>query len=287
MSPEPSYPALFEAADKASAKAQGDFLRALFWNLAALVAAAGLSILNQPSVLFACLQAAVLAAGLGCTLYLGARQPQKIWYGARALAESIKTIAWRYMVRAEPYDLDDAAAAKKFAGDLHDLLKDNREISKHAIPPATSVQVTEFMKEKRSISLADRKKFYISDRIGDQLRWYENKARFNNWRSMFFFLALVLVNFAAIVFALMRIARPDVVYWPTDILIAAAGSIMAWTQAKRFQELSASYALAAHEIAIIQTKVPEGGEREFSLFVGDAENAFSREHVQWLARRDQ
>jgi hypothetical protein len=27
-------------------------------------------------------------------------------------------------------------------------------------------------------------------------------------------------------------------------------------------------------------------EDEFSVFVGDAENAFSREHTQWVARKD-
>jgi hypothetical protein len=37
----------------------------------------------------------------------------------------------------------------------------------------------------------------------------------------------------------------------------------------------------------MQGTLPEHGtEQEFSLFVRDAENAFSREHIQWQARRD-
>ena len=58
-------------------------------------------------------------------------------------------------------------------------------------------------------------------------------------------------------------------------------------QAKRFSELASSYTLAAHEIALIreQSFLPKT-ETEFSLFVSDAENAFSREHTQWVARRD-
>jgi hypothetical protein len=62
---------------------------------------------------------------------------------------------------------------------------------------------------------------------------------------------------------------------------------LSWMQAKRFSELAASYALAAHEISLIkeQSLLPDTDEK-FSLFVGDAENAFSREHTQWVARKD-
>ena len=51
--------------------------------------------------------------------------------------------------------------------------------------------------------------------------------------------------------------------------------------------VAASYALAAHEIGLIkeQSLLPDTPEK-FSLFVGDAENAFSREHTQWVARKD-
>ena len=53
------------------------------------------------------------------------------------------------------------------------------------------------------------------------------------------------------------------------------------------QELAASYALAAHEIGLIrQQSLLPSTDDEFSLFVGDAENAFSREHTQWIARKD-
>ena len=58
-------------------------------------------------------------------------------------------------------------------------------------------------------------------------------------------------------------------------------------QAKRFTELSASYALTAHEITLIREQADELKKDEhLSTFVGDAENAFSREHTQWEARKD-
>ena len=59
-------------------------------------------------------------------------------------------------------------------------------------------------------------------------------------------------------------------------------------QAKRFSDLAASYALAAHEIGFINEQAGRVGndEEKFSSFVADAETAFSREHTQWVARRD-
>ena len=64
-------------------------------------------------------------------------------------------------------------------------------------------------------------------------------------------------------------------------------SYLGWIQAKRFSELSASYALAAFEISLI--KLQSGSiktDEDLSRFVGDTENAFSREHTQWVARKD-
>jgi ribosomal protein S18 len=62
--------------------------------------------------------------------------------------------------------------------------------------------------------------------------------------------------------------------------------IVGWTQIKRFAELSISYSLAAYEIGIVKTKANEVSDEEtLSEFVNDAEQAFSREHTQWTARK--
>ena len=75
-------------------------------------------------------------------------------------------------------------------------------------------------------------------------------------------------------------------FWPTDVLVAIAASILSWMQAKRFSELASSYSLAAHEISLInEQSLRSTTDNDFSIFVGDAENAFSREHTQWVARK--
>ena len=49
----------------------------------------------------------------------------------------------------------------------------------------------------------------------------------------------------------------------------------------------ASYNLTAHEIGIIRANSDSvETEKDLSNFVNEAELAFSREHTQWVARRD-
>lgn len=97
---------------------------------------------------------------------------------------------------------------------------------------------------------------------------------------------LIATNAIAIILSLFKIKYYDLVF-PIDVMIAIAGGILSWIQAKRFTELSASYALTAHEISLINEQSEQfDNDQDFSVFVGDAENAFSREHTQWVARRD-
>lgn len=90
----------------------------------------------------------------------------------------------------------------------------------------------------------------------------------------------------AILTVLLHIVYPDFKIWPTEPLIVLASSIIGYTQVKKFNELSSSYTLTAHEIGIIQSRIEEISEnKEFSDFVNEAEQAFSREHTQWVARQ--
>ena len=66
-----------------------------------------------------------------------------------------------------------------------------------------------------------------------------------------------------------------------------AGGVLTWIQVKRFQEIATAYALTAHEIGIVRGHLAESDtNEEFSKFVKDAENAFSREHTQWVVRQN-
>ncbi|CAD0358718.1 DUF4231 domain-containing protein [Xanthomonas hortorum] len=284
---EQDFPALYRSADGLSSQSQSYFFRAMKVHLFTLVLAALLSIISMPHWTVAALQLVALLAALGCSIYLFSMRPDRFWYAGRAAAESIKTIVWRYISRAEPFQGADDKARTQFHIKLKAVADQNRDVFKSFTEHLNGTQITSVMDQLRRKDLDERKKVYAEDRVADQQLWYAIKARFNEKMSKRFFWILIVINSLAVVSAILRIVNAATPFWPTDVLVAAAASVLSWMQAKRFSELAASYALAAHEISFIrdQSLLPSTDE-DFSIFVGDAENAFSREHTQWVARKD-
>lgn len=284
---EQDFPALYRSADDLSLESQTNFLRALKLHLALLVTAAVLSITYFPHWSIAVFQLLALLGALSCSIYLFGRRPDRYWYAGRAVAESIKTITWRYVCRAEPFQGNDPISRSDFGLKLKAIVDQNKDVAQSLTNHLDAPQITNVMTEMRSRPLEERKAIYAASRINDQLTWYAKKAAFNRRTSNGFFWALIVTNAVAVLCAILRIKFVDISFWPTDIFVAIAASLLSWMQAKRFSELAASYALAAHEIGLIreQSLLPRSDE-EFSQFVGDAENAFSREHTQWVARKD-
>ncbi len=284
---EKDYPALYKSADALSLNAQNHFFGLLKANLALLVVAAVLSLAPASSWTVPFVQALVLLAALGCSVYLAARRPDRGWYAGRAVAESVKTTTWRYITRAEPFDGDDEAARQAFRNRLQSIVKHNEQTASALTQGLSEPQFSDEMQSIRSRQLDERRRIYTTARIRDQLEWYSRKSAANSEWARRFFIALIVVNGAAVIFAVLRMKFASAAYWPTDVLVAIAASLLGWIQARRYSELSASYALTAHEISfILEDSEQPLSEQEFSEYVGNAENAFSREHTQWVARSD-
>ncbi|WP_454866742.1 DUF4231 domain-containing protein [Pseudomonas lini] len=284
---ESDFPGIYQAADTLSGNAQAHFFTALVLNLLSLVLAAVVSVVNYPHWISAVVQAVLLAGAMASSVYLALVRPERLWYSGRAVAESIKTLVWRYVSRAEPFHEADDVSKKLLLEKLKQVVKQNKAISDKLITHLKEKQISDMMVQLRSGSFDERRNTYIQHRINDQLAWYEKKATFNKRASSRFFATLVLINAIALLCALIKIANVQYQYFPTDILIAIAASLLTWMQAKRFSELSASYALTANEIGIVREQADDlVSDGALSSFVGDAENAFSREHTQWVARKD-
>lgn len=284
---EIDYPSIYRSADELSQKSQNKFFMFLFGNLFFLIVAAGISVINSSYIYFALIQVASLFLSLGCSVYLFAVRPDRDWYSARAIAESVKTITWRYISKAEPFNRSDIEDRERFIVGLKQIVDQNKEISKKLIGGQSAMQTTKEMIRIRNRNLSDRLSFYVNNRVIEQCDWYAKKAKHNNRMAGKYFWLLISVNALAIIFALAKIMFLESPYWPTDFFIAIAAGLLGWIQAKRYTENSASYALATHEISLIREQsVCIKTANEFSLYVADAENAFSREHTQWVARKD-
>ena len=285
---EQDFPALYRSADKLSLDSQKHFFRILKIHLVVLFTAAVLSAINITDKWVYVFQLLVLIAALGCSVYLWGVRPDRYWYAGRAVAESVKTVTWRYISKAEPFHTEDTFAQNEFKNSLKLIFEQNRDVCSKLTDHSNEEQFTAAMNQMRCSSLEERKNNYFENRIKNQRDWYAKKAIYNKRMGNYFFLGLVFSNAMAVFLAILKITSCiNPAYLPVDVTIALAAGVLSWIQAKRFTELSASYALTTHEIGFINEKSATiQSEEDFSKFVGDAENAFSREHTQWAARRD-
>jgi hypothetical protein len=128
---ESDFPALYNAADSASLEAQSNYFNALRLYLMLLVAAAFVSFKWAQEVYGAIASAALFLITLGILIWLKVRKPEDIWYNGRAVAESVKTRTWRWIMKAEPYDkaTSEDQAQRELLSDLKAILDQNRSLS--------------------------------------------------------------------------------------------------------------------------------------------------------------
>lgn len=285
-------PGLFQSADTASIREQKKFFNGIFWYLTLLIVAALFAFFadDYPNPIFKIASTVLFLLTLFIMIWLRISRPDDIWYNGRAVAESVKTRSWRWMMRAEPYnDCDNIEIVRKhFVNDLKTILKQNESlIGKLGISASVEEPISKRMIEVRKLNLTDRFNFYRKERISNQAIWYTNKSKFNKKRAKIWFWTTVSLHALAIFLLLYNIYAPHVKL-PIEVIAVASSSVLTWLQTKKHNELSSSYSLTAHEIVLIKSETNRiETEEDLSEYIMNCENAFSREHTQWFARKNE
>jgi hypothetical protein len=277
-------PALYNAANAASSDGQTRYLVLRGGQLASLIIAAlagAVTIRVGSADLAGIVVVAGFLSALGCAYLLGNEAPQEAWYDGRAAAESVKDLAWRYAMQAEPF-LTSPDADGALVGQLSDTLAEVRGI---ALPAGGPEQITGWMRQTRALDLEGRRAVYSRDRLDDQHRWYsrkadENRSSAGRWRVTVNVLAILGVVGGAL--KALAIVDLDIL----GLVATTVGAATAWLETKQHQTLAVAYGITAQELAAARSLV--GGptdDRGWSEFVNNAENAISREHTLWRASR--
>jgi hypothetical protein len=288
-------PGLYRSADAASLSAQARYLRLVQVDMILVIIAA---VAGSFSMTDATLQkrlvigsAVIFILSLVASLVLAIRRLDRLRYAGRAVAESVKTLAWRYAMGAEPYGTSQDAATvdSRFVAALKAVLDERRYLAIPLVAGAetSATQITDRMRQVRARPVTDRLRIYVTDRIEEQRDWYAAKARSNSRLEGRWFSAVIASQAVAAISAIALMWNPAFAINGTGLFSALAASFAAWMQTKRFQELSQSYAVAAHELGMIRDRASGvATEAALSSFVNDAETAMSREHTLWTARRE-
>ena len=282
------FPSLFNSADQYANKAQKRFIRINKWTLVILVLATIVSSLFQDLLAVWTSSILVFLAGIMSSLMLFLKF-EKGWYEGRAVAESIKTLCWKFMIGAKPFDIK---LTSKQAESL--LIENFRDVIGHrknffqliGSDFAKQHQLPDVLTQVREMDLKNRIETYKAKRLESQKKWYSDKVDENKkWRNISFTF-IILAQLLALC-ALIFNFKYDLNVSIAPIFITISTSFIAWLQLKRYQELSQSYLITATELSLIKSKIHHiETDKDLSEFVEDSESAISREHTLWLARRD-
>lgn len=130
-----SFPALYRCADDASSSGQTWYIRWMTINLSlllggALVGSISLTDVESKRVVNAIAALIFFAAG-GVTILLATRRWERIWYAGRAVAESAKSLTWKFVCAADPFpsSMSYQDALELFTSSLRELLNENEHLA--------------------------------------------------------------------------------------------------------------------------------------------------------------
>jgi hypothetical protein len=289
---ESGFTALFAQADRAAVAAQRRYLRLSFTTLVvAVIAAIGSAISvdtrigSQNVDLGGVLSGVAFLIGTGLGLFLLIARPEQSWYVNRAVAESIKTLCWQYAVRGGPF-ARDGDPADSFGAEVRGIVH-HMPLSGLLVTSGNDA-VTDSMRAIRSRPAGERRKYYLSQRLDDQNRYYAAQAVRNRKLATRWFGAAIGLQAAGVVLAVLKainVVDADLL----GIAATAAAGALAWMQTRDCQNLADSYRVTANELADIRAEAQQLEEDvpadRWGIFVRGAEQAISREHTLWRARR--
>ncbi|MER7078585.1 Protein of unknown function [Saccharopolyspora kobensis] len=279
------FPGLFQAADTASVRQQRSYLRGVRAQLLLTVSAAvfaAFPVVVGSFDVFAVGTALALVGVMVIEMATAGSRPDKVWYEGRALAESVKTLTWRYAVGAAPFALDSESADDDFVSRVRALQKDKPGV---LLLPNTSSAITSGMRALRAAPLAERKAAYLAGRVHDQQQWYAAKAVFHQRRARIFRTIMLTMEVLGVASALAK-AVGVVGFDLAGIVAAAVSAVAAWSATRQHSTTATAYVMASHELATVRDLLDRDlSEQQWSDEVVDAESAISREHTMWHANR--
>jgi hypothetical protein len=286
-------PAIFGVAETVSLKGQRQTKQRIIAQLVALNLAAVCGVLSlKISTGGVTLDWTGLVAAVAFLIVLviqigrNTHKPEQAWYDGRAIAESVKSLAWKYAVGSRPFTIGDDTAPK-VDGLLIERLQD---IVQQMDDPHSSMalrredqQISPSMRALRAQPLPIRMETYLKARVQDQRAWYSSKAKWNRRRlasSNLILIAVAIIGTGAGLARAVGLSPLDFLGLVATVMV----TIFALLRLNQHETLARAYHITAMELTTIGENLDSvQSEEEWSRFVAEAEEAISREHTLWLA----
>lgn len=288
-----NYPNYFVAGDTASKKAQFWYIRLFGLDLLLMIFSAILSVYNyqtdQSKTIIYIISGLLLLGALLISIFLKVKKYEDVWYRGRALAESCKTLTWRFIMCSEYFEhnISSQEAEQRFIQRIREINNEFNDLNKVLSPKQLNSDIiTVEMLRIRQLSLLDKKTYYLNNRIQNQIDWYSSKAEDSKIKYDVWFFTIIFLQFLALISIGFLIKYPSSNFNFVGIFSTIAASGFSWLQVKKYQENKEAYTTANSELNLIKAEGNRNfSDNEFSEYVLDSENAMSREHTMWLAQK--
>jgi ABC-type transport system involved in cytochrome bd biosynthesis fused ATPase/permease subunit len=283
------YPNIFRISDRKSKSSQNLFIRLNQLILVILIISAATSIVTPALNWITVLTSILISISTILTILILIVKPEKTWYEGRAIAESTKSLTWKFMMGTKPFNFEqnNEEAELNLINNLKKIVGQRKDFFVLVGSDfSNDDQITDVMTNSRNLPFQDKIKIYAKDRIEEQRNWYAKEAKKNMKFKNVSFTFLILFQILAVVSLVLELYSTINISL-SPLLACFSTSAIAWLQLKRFQELSESYSITSTELNFIKSKLRHiQNEQDLENFVDDSESAISREHTLWLARRD-
>ena len=276
------YPSVFYKADTCAR--HNEFLNffLLVIQLVSSVAISIVTLISSYGVPIDRLNCFFLILFLGATLLSFYGRFINKWYLYRALAESTKTLTWRFVMCAPPFEVTEEDGRQVFLSRINVMLDEYKSSLSSLSWSSDDSFITEEMDRIRRMNQTEKKKLYMNDRVEEQLKWYSSKAKSNKVGRNVVTGIVVLCIVVSFVILYANVPQGSNLIC---IAIMICVSCLSWMDAKRYKELYSSYSWTIKDLNLLMEEY-KSNCIDVALCVADAENAFSREHSSWLSRKD-
>lgn len=279
---EDYLPGVHEAAERLSASGQAWFKRGTLAALALLVAASVFGLITAPWAGW--LSALAFGGSVALTSLMVLRKAEDDWYDGRAVAESVKTLTWKYAVGGEPFEIGQDEPMSAFERALNGVVEELRSL-RSAIEPPTESDNLGPLTEFRGAELGYRRAAYREQRLQGQRKWYSERGREHRRTARNCQATAIVLQSAGVAAGVLKgleVVDLDLL----SVFAAAAAAALAWLAAGDYRKTARAYGLTTFELdRVLNTADRIESEHDWARFVADAEQTMSREHTTWLARR--
>ncbi|MDQ0938072.1 DUF4231 domain-containing protein [Streptomyces turgidiscabies] len=207
----------------------------------------------------------------------------------RAVAETLKSMAWLYMVHGGPFHSratdPDALFAERLEASLLKLKRVGLSDQNYTPTSFAAAQITPAMRTVRSKSFETRREIYLRDRLLEQSVWYRNSAARAHTAFVRWSVVTTILTLLALLAAVLQAVGLADSWSIAGLFSASIAAAVAWQELRQHGPRAYAFGLIVQELEMLRVVLANTVTEEgWADAVADAEQLVSPQYADLLMR---